>query len=216
MEQQPTMIAVIGKPGSGKSTLAEGIATHPDYLGRAAHISLGQEVRDIRDGRRASPMSRDIERHFYSGNQYHLLRDDVVDQIAIDALMRYRNIPLDLLVVDGMPRTLNQMDDLMRDCASFDYRFSGIIHTTVEPHLALARLIKRQRSPEGERLFETDAMHRLDMYDLRSSDLPEALRHRGIAVEDVWTGGTKQATLGRAIGYVRSMTQSPTPTNEAA
>lgn len=216
MEQQPTMIAVIGKPGSGKTTLARGIATHTDYLGRAAHISLGQEVRDIRDGVRPSPTTRDIERHFNSDDPFRLLRDDIIDQIAIDALMRYRNTPLDLLVVDGMPRTPSQMDDLLRDCAGFDYRFGGVIHTTIEPHTALARLIKRKRSPEGEQLSELDAKHRLDMYDIHSASIPSGLRHRGIVVADVWTGDAKEISLGRALPHVKFMTQSPTPTNEAA
>lgn len=216
MEQQPTMIAVIGRPGSGKSTLAKGIATHQDYLGRAAHISLGQEVRDIRDGVRPSPVWRDIERHFRSEDPYRLLHDDIIDQIAIDAIMRYRTAPLDVLVVDGMPRTPNQMDDILRDCAGFDYRFGGIIHATIEPHTALARLIKRKRSPEEEQLSATDAQHRLDLYDFHSAALPEGLRQRGVTVRDVWTGGAKAATLGQALDHVKFMTRSPAPTNEAA
>jgi adenylate kinase family enzyme len=216
MERQPTMITVIGIPGGGKSTLAEAITTHETYLGRAAHISLGQEVRDIRDGKRESEVSNDIARHFHSGDRFQLLRDDIVDQVAIEALRRHRGDSIDLMVLDGIPRRPDQMDDVLRNCASFNYRFGGIIHTTVEPQIALDRLTKRKRSPEEERLSVSDAVYRIDLYNANSAALPDTLQNRGITVRTVWTGGPKALTLYDALGHVKDMTAEPAPTHEAA
>lgn len=215
MEQQPTMIALIGDPGSGKTTLARNIINHETYVDRAVHISLGQEVRNIYEGQK-SETSQDIARHFNSGDRYALLPDDVIDTVAIEALRRYRTVPHDLMILDGKPRTLDQMDDLLRNCAAFNYQFSGIIHTTIEPHVALARLLKRQRSPEEERLPEEDARHRLDLYSTKSATLPDTLQRRGITVHTVWTGDKKAVTLAHALDHINSMIKAPTPTNEAA
>lgn len=216
MERQPTMITIIGTPGGGKSTLAEAIIKHETYAGRAAHVSLGQEVRDIRDGKRESEVSNDITRHFHSGDRFKLLRDDIVDQVAIEALRRYRGNSIDLMVLDGIPRTPDQMDDVLRNCASFNYRFGGVIHTTIEPHIALARLTKRKRSSEEEPLSAQDAAYRLDLYNANSASLPVSLQNRGVTVRTVWTGGPKALTLYDALGHVTDMTAEPAPTNEAA
>jgi adenylate kinase family enzyme len=215
MEQQPTMIALIGGPGSGKTTLGRNIIKHETYINRAVHISLGQEVRNIYEGQK-SEVSQDIARHFNSVDRYALLPDDVIDTVAIEALRRYRTVPHDLMVIDGKPRTLDQMDDLLRNCAAFNYQFSGIIHTTIEPQKALARLIKRQRSSLEERLSEEDVQHRLDLYDTKSATLPDALRRRGVTVHTVWTGDKKANTLAHALDHINSMIIAPPPTHEAA
>lgn len=206
MEQQPTMISVIGSPGSGKSTFARGVVTSPEYRGHSAHISLGQEVRDIRAGHIDSPVAQDIDIHYKSHDHYDLLPDYIIDQIAVDALRRYRNTDLDLIMIDGMPRRISQISDLMQ-LAGASYRLGGVIHTTIDREQALIRLTMRGgRTPNDESVNdEATARHRLELYETNSLSVPLALPYYHIPVFELPTHGPQETTLQRGLGRVAVM-----------
>ena len=208
MEQQPTMISVIGSPGSGKSTFAKGVVMSRRYIGRSAHISLGQEIRDIRAGHKESPVARDIDIHYKSHDHYDLLPDEIIDRVALDALRHYRNTDLDLIVVDGMPRRESQISDLLQ-LAGASYRFGGAIHTTISREEALIRLTQRGGRATGEEPnSEAIALHRLELYEANSLNVPLAFSHYHVPVFELSTEGPKEATLRQGLGRVASMMAS--------
>ncbi len=206
MEQQPTMISVIGSPGSGKSTFARGVVESLEYRGRSAHISLGQEVRDIRAGYKDSIVARDIDIHYRSHDHYDLLPDDIIDQVAVDALRQYRNTDLDLIMVDGMPRRISQISDLMQ-LAGASYRIGGVIHTTVDREEALVRLMRRTARSDNHETNpdENAARHRIELYEANSLAVPLALSYYHIPVFELPTDGPKETTLQRGLGRVAAM-----------
>lgn len=206
MEQQPTMIGVIGSPGSGKTTFARGVVTSPEYLGRSAYISLGQEVRDIRAGRLDSIASNEVRLHYKSHDHYDLLPDDIINQVAVDALRRYRTTNLDLIIIDGMPRRISQISDLTQ-LTGASYQLGGVIHTTIDREEALQRLLKRNSRTEDHEpeMDEVIARHRLELYESNSLGVPLALMYNHIPVYELPTEGPKETTLQRGLGRVAAM-----------
>lgn len=209
MEQQSTMIGVIGSPGSGKTTFTRGVVTSQEYLGRSAYISLGQEVRNIRAGHIDSLVAHEIELYDKSHDHYDLLPDDIINQVAIDALRRFRHTDLNLVMVDGMPRRISQIGDFLH-LTGVTYRLGGVIHTTVDKDQALRRLLGRNGRSEMEdsEMTEIIARHRLDLYDRNSRDIPLALMYQHIPVTELPTDGPKEKTLRDGLGRVSVMMAS--------
>ncbi|NOZ90195.1 MAG: adenylate kinase [Epsilonproteobacteria bacterium] len=136
------LFLIIGAPGSGKTTDASLIAQkHSDKI---VHYSTGDMLRaEVSSG---SELGQTIESYISRGALVPL--DIIVDTIvsAID------NAPVDVVLIDGYPRSVEQMealDELLKE--KDDIELVSVIEVRVSEQVAKERILGRAaEAKEGE------------------------------------------------------------------
>lgn len=217
MEQQPMIVSIIGPPGGGKSTFARNVISSPEYAGRSTHISIGDEVRkiyaDTKKGESHSLVASDIKRHYESGNNLELLPDDIVRQVAEDALLRVNRARQELTLLDGLPRRISQIHDIHELTHKLDYTLGGVINVTTDHVTALLRMIGRGNRPGDIDPEPTvaDAKKRQELYVANSLSVPLALLYDHTPVYNLDSSGSQDATLQLGLNGLAAMRKNPQP-----
>ena len=132
------LFLIIGAPGSGKTTDAELIATQNDNI---THYSTGDMLRA--EVASASELGQEIEDYITKG----LI---VPINIAIATITNaIKSAPTDVVILDGYPRSIEQMDAL-EDFLSSDNSIilSNIIEVRVSEVTARDRVLGRARGAD--------------------------------------------------------------------
>lgn len=134
-----TLFLIIGAPGSGKTTDAQLIAEHSE--GKIAHYSTGDLLRaEIAKG---SEQGKIIEKFTSKGNLVPL---EIVVKTIITAIM---NAPKDIIVIDGYPRSIEQMEELDRVLKSQnEVCLKGVVEIEVSEETARQRVLGRARGDD--------------------------------------------------------------------
>lgn len=134
-----TLFLIIGAPGSGKTTDAQLIAEHSE--GKIAHYSTGDLLRaEIAKG---SEQGKLIENFTSKGNLVPL---EIVVTTIITAIM---NAPKDIVVIDGYPRSIEQMEELDRVLKSQnEVCLKGVVEIEVSEETARQRVLGRARGDD--------------------------------------------------------------------
>jgi len=136
------LFLIIGAPGSGKTTDASLIAQrHSDSI---VHYSTGDMLRaEVASG---SELGKEIESYISKGELVPL---DIIVNTIISAI---NNAPVDNVLIDGYPRSTEQMkalDELLqkRD----DIELASVIEVRVSEDVARERILGRaSEAKEGE------------------------------------------------------------------
>jgi len=144
------LFLIIGAPGSGKTTDAEIIAERNSES--IVHYSTGEMLRQEVAG--GSELGREIESYISRGALVPL-------KIVIDTIVTaVKNAPRDTVLIDGFPRSTEQMealDEILAEESDVDLR--AVIEVHVSEQVAKERILGRaeeaeiKRSDDSEEVF---------------------------------------------------------------
>jgi adenylate kinase len=162
----------MGPPGAGKGTQAIKIAEH---YGIPA-ISTGDIFRALQTA--DTPLARQVRAIMESGGY---VSDEITNQIVADRLAQPDCESGFLL--DGYPRTLQQVQTLDDNLAETNRPIDAVISLLAETEEVVARLLRRAeidgRADDNEETIRV----RLQVYADQTAPLLEVYRSRGLLVE---------------------------------
>ncbi|HHO42239.1 MAG TPA: adenylate kinase [Epsilonproteobacteria bacterium] len=132
------LFLIIGAPGSGKTTDAQMIASKHDNI---THYSTGDMFRaEIASG---SQRGKTIDSYVSKGN---LVPIAIVIETIVEAI---KKAPTDVIVIDGYPRSVEQMVELDKYLANEpSVELSSVIEVRVSEETAKLRILGRAAESE--------------------------------------------------------------------
>ena len=132
------LFLIIGAPGSGKTTDAELIAIKHNNI---THYSTGDMFRaEVASG---SQRGQIIETYINAGN---IVPIDIAIETILTAI---KNAPTDVIIIDGYPRSLEQMSELDKYLANEDeVKLVNVIEVEVSQEVAKDRVLGRSRGSD--------------------------------------------------------------------
>ena len=165
-------LVIMGPPGAGKGTQATLIAEH---YGIPA-ISTGDMFRAMKTA--DTPLARQVREIMESGGY---VSDDITNAIVADRLA-HEDCKRGFLL-DGYPRTLQQVQTLDDYLAESQRPLNAVISLIADVEEVVARLLRRAvidgRSDDNEETIRV----RLQVYAEQTEPLLEVYRSRGLLVE---------------------------------
>lgn len=165
-------LLIVGPPGAGKGTQAAVLA---DALGIPA-ISTGDIFRaNIKQG---TELGLKVQEIVSSGGY---VPDSLTNAIVQDRL--HQEDALDGFLLDGYPRTSDQVAELDRILAETGSELGAVVQLVADPDEVVTRLLKR--AAEQGRADDTEEVirHRQDVYHEQTEPVIAAYKSRGIVVE---------------------------------
>ena len=132
------LFLIIGAPGSGKTTDAALIAEKHENI---THYSTGDMFRaEVATG---SELGKVIDKFISAGNIVPI-------EIAIETILNaIKNAPSDVVVIDGYPRSLEQMEELDKYLAEeSEVELVNVIEVEVSEEVARDRVLGRARGAD--------------------------------------------------------------------
>ncbi len=165
-------LLIMGPPGAGKGTQAVNIAKEF----KITHISTGDIFRE--NLKKETPLGKEAKSYMDQGLY---VPDEVTNRIVEDRLTWPDTVNGFLL--DGYPRTLDQVKFLNQLLAKKNQKLDKVIELVVDTKVVIDRLVKRAK--EQNRIDDTEEViaKRLDVYKNETSPLLEEFEKRGIVVK---------------------------------
>lgn len=133
------LFLIIGAPGSGKTTDAQRIASN--NADSIVHYSTGDLLRE--EVAKESELGKIIDGYISKGNLVPL---DIVVKTILSAL---KNAPRDVILIDGYPRSVEQMEELDKVLKSQnEVQLVSVIEVVVSEKVAFDRVIGRARGSD--------------------------------------------------------------------
>jgi adenylate kinase len=167
-----TRLLIMGPPGAGKGTQAARIAAS---WGIPA-IATGDIFRENRKNR--TPLGLQVEAIMDAG--------DYVPNSLTNAVVASRLDEDDArsgFLLDGYPRTVDQIEYLDELLASKGQSLDAVIQLVADQDEVVQRLLKRAHEQGRTDDTEETIRHRLELYDRETAPLIPVFRDRGLLVE---------------------------------
>lgn len=161
------LFLIIGAPGSGKTTDAELIAEKNDNI---THYSTGDMFRaEVASG---SERGKEIESYISKGN---LVPIAIVIETIVGAI---KKAPTDVVVIDGYPRSQEQMNELDAYLAKEDsVELVSVIEVEVSEETARDRVLGRARgADDNNEVFD----NRMKVYMEPLADIQAFYKEKGL------------------------------------
>lgn len=176
-------LLIMGPPGAGKGTQAGRIGAHFEVPA----ISTGDMFRAMRD--LDTPLARQVQEIMASGGY---VSDEITNQVVAERLLADDCAKGFLL--DGYPRTLQQVDYLDSVLDEGGRSIDAVISLAVDPDELVERLLRRGASA-GRPDDTPDAIRtRQQVYVDQTAPLLEVYRGRGLLVEVDGLGEVDEVT----------------------
>jgi adenylate kinase len=162
----------MGPPGAGKGTQAVALAAR---IG-GAHISTGDIFRE--NVARQTELGQKAQRYMDAGEY---VPDEVTNAMVADRLAK--DDARESFLLDGYPRTLDQvakLDEILNDLGS---RLDGVVALTVVEDELISRLLERAKVSGRSDDTEEVIRHRQDVYRAETEPLLAVYRDRGVLIE---------------------------------
>jgi adenylate kinase len=176
-------LLIMGPPGAGKGTQAKRIAEHYEIPA----ISTGDIFRAMKTA--DTPLARQVRAIMESGGY---VSDEITNEIVKDRLAQPDCQKGFLL--DGYPRTLQQVQTLDDYLAETGRPLDAVISLLADTDEVVARLLKRAeidgRADDNEETIRV----RLQVYAEQTEPLLDVYRSRGLLVEVDGLGGVDEVS----------------------
>ncbi|MBN9633536.1 MAG: adenylate kinase [Actinobacteria bacterium] len=176
-----TRMLIVGPPGAGKGTQASRITTAygiPD-------ISTGDIFRaNIKN---ETPLGKEVKAIVDAGDY---VPDSLTNALVTDRLAE--DDAAGGFLLDGYPRTLDQVTYLDELLASKGQELAAVIQLVADQDEIVARLTKRAQEQGRADDSEEAIRHRQEVYVRETSPLIEVYRDRGLLVEVDGLGGVDE------------------------
>jgi adenylate kinase len=163
-ESSVGIVLVAGPPGSGKGTQCARLAAQQGW----GHLSSGEHFRDLIE--RRTPLGLKLQSLVDSGA---LVPDDLTVEIVLRAL---DDMPFDVVLLDGFPRTLPQAHALLERASRHVVR--RVVELSVPMRVSFERLAERARSDDDVSAIRL----RLALYESQTRPAIEWLAGLGLVV----------------------------------
>jgi adenylate kinase len=185
-------LLLIGPPGAGKGTQAAKLSEAYSIPAISTGDIFRQNVRD------ETPLGKQAKEYMDQG---HYVPDALTNDLVRDRLAQPDAAGGFLL--DGYPRTLQQVDELDRMLAEADASLDAVVLLTADSDEVVRRL--QQRAKEQGRSDDTEQVirTRLDVYAEQTAPIIDVYRDRGLVVEVDGLGDVDEVT-GRIITALAS------------
>ena len=160
---------IIGAPGSGKTTDASIVAKNRSDV---VHYSTGDMLREeVKSG---SELGKKIDSFISKGELVPL---DIVIDTIIKAI---RNAKKDIILIDGFPRSVEQMRALDKALKDEDVELKKVIEIVVSKEVAKKRVLGRKRgSDDNEEVFK----RRMEVFLAPLKEIEDFYNKKGILVK---------------------------------
>jgi adenylate kinase len=165
-------LLIMGPPGAGKGTQAGRIGAH---FGVPA-ISTGDMFRAMRD--LDTPLAKQVQEIMASGAY---VPNDVTNEVVAERLLSDDCARGFLL--DGYPRTLQQVEFLDATLDEGGRRLDAVISLQADSDEVVRRLLKRGETSGRDDDNEATIRARQDTYTAETAPLLDVYRERGLLVE---------------------------------
>lgn len=189
------LFLIIGAPGSGKTTDAQMIAARHDNI---THYSTGDMFRaEIASG---SQRGKTIDSYVSKGN---LVPIAIVIETIVEAI---KKAPTDVIVIDGYPRSVEQMVELDKYLANeASVELSSVIEVRVSEETAKLRILGR--AAESEVVRDDDNVevfyNRMKIYTDPLAEIQEFYTAKGL-LKVIDGEGTIEEIVGNMDAFVQS------------
>lgn len=192
-------LLIMGPPGAGKGTQSSVIASHYNIV----TISTGQLFRDnIQLG---TPLGRQIESLIAAGN---LVPDELTNELIFARLARPDIRKRGGYLLDGYPRTLEQVEALDAELARTRTELDAVVALTAEPTALISRMLHRAQVEGRADDNEETIGKRISVYHEQTSGLLDLYRERDLLVEVNAVGAVDEVTR-RLIGALDAKVGRP-------
>ncbi len=184
------LFLIIGAPGSGKTTDAELIADKHENI---THYSTGDMFRaEVASG---SERGKIIKSFIDNGN---LVPIDIVIETIVGAI---KASPTDVVVIDGYPRSTEQMEELDKYLAKEDeVELVSVIEVVVSEQTARDRVLGRGRgADDNNEVFD----NRMKVYTEPLADIQKFYEAKNILHKEDGEG-TIEAIVASMDAFVQS------------
>jgi adenylate kinase len=164
-------LIIMGPPGAGKGTQAVALA---ERIG-AAHISTGDIFRA--NAKDQTELGREAQKYMDAGEY---VPDEITNAMVKERISRD---DAESFILDGYPRTVDQVETLDRMLKELDRPLDVVIALVVDPEELIGRLLKRAET--SGRADDTEAVirHRQDVYTAETTPLLKIYGERGLLRE---------------------------------
>ncbi len=162
----------MGPPGAGKGTQASTLA---ERIG-GVHISTGDIFRE--NVSQQTELGRTAQRYMDAGEY---VPDEVTNAMVRDRLAQ--GTTREAFVLDGYPRTLDQVETLDGILDELGVKLDGVVSLVVDTDEVVARLLKRAETSGRSDDTEDVVRHRQEVYRVETAPLLEVYSQRGLVRE---------------------------------
>lgn len=165
-------LLIMGPPGAGKGTQAASLA---ERIG-GAHISTGDIFRA--NVEQQTPLGREAQR-FMDAGEY--VPDEVTNAMVRDRLSQ--EDARDAFILDGYPRTVDQVATLDRILDDLGTQLDGVLELVVDSEELIQRLLKRAETSGRSDDTEAVIRHRQEVYTAETAPLLDVYGQRGLLIQ---------------------------------
>jgi adenylate kinase len=176
-------LVMLGPPGAGKGTQAARLA---ERLGIPA-ISTGDIFRSHVEGRTGLG---DLARRYMDAGEY--VPDDITNAMVRDRLNR--RDALDGFILDGYPRTVEQVEALDQMLRDQGRGLDAVVELTADHDEVVERMLLRAQTAGRKDDTEVVIRRRLEVYAEQTEPLTRIYRERGLLVQVDGMGEVDEVT----------------------